>query len=180
MGAVDTDRLQHLRSQGEGTAPLGCLGLGHSGFAIHHDQRVADPDTPAGQVHIRPAQAQQLAPTQPEGREQQPGGIQPILTDRREEGPNLRRRPGVHLDPPGAGRAGLSGTFWSALPGSHHWPRTSKSSVVIGHLTGRPIAGMRYRSRGTPPSAYWPTGSPRGIGTQAGYRCRPSSRTRRG
>ena len=87
MEAVTTGGLQDLRSQRERAATLDRLRLSRSGLAVHHDQRAADRNAAIGQVHIRPAQAQQLAPAQPESRKQQPADMQPVLTDRREETP---------------------------------------------------------------------------------------------
>jgi hypothetical protein len=81
MSAVNTQRVQHLRSQHEGTTALGCLVLGHRRFPIHHNQGVADRDAAVVQVHVDPAQAQQFAPTHPQRRQQKPGRIQPTFTD---------------------------------------------------------------------------------------------------
>ena len=81
MSAVNTQRVQHLRSQREGTTALGCLGLGNGRFAVHHDQGVADGDAAAVHVHINPAQAQQFAPTHPQRCQQKPRRLQPIFTD---------------------------------------------------------------------------------------------------
>jgi hypothetical protein len=99
---------------------------------------VADRDAAGGQVHVHPAQPQQLAPAQPERGQQEPGGIQPILTNRREKGPNLLGCPSVHLDPAGAGRSGLGGHVADHQAVGHGIPkRTAERGVDIADRLGR-------------------------------------------
>ena len=109
--AVSTQRIRHLRSQGEGRRPLQLLGSAMAGPAIHHDQGLADCNATGGQVHVDPTWTRQFASTHSQRGQQEPQRSTAGL-----HGLTRRKRFRPARPPRYASRPGGRGAAWPGRP----------------------------------------------------------------